>query len=120
MSFTDPLSITISGTTTPLPKVFSEGSESHYQSADGLIVVTASHDVGTRTRRLLRVDFSKLAPDAFKPDENVKRSMSLYMVFDTPVDGFTNTEELAVYTGFKGLFTATSDQMITKLLGGES
>lgn len=120
MSFTDPQSITISGVTTPLPKVYSEGSESHYQSSDGLIVVTASHDVGKRARRLLRVDFAKLSPDAFKPDENVKRSMSVYMVFDMPSDGFSNAEGLAVYTGFKTMITASSDLLVTKLLGGES
>lgn len=120
MSFTDPLSVTISAVTTPLPKTFSEGTESHYSSADGLIVVTASHDVGKRARRLLRLDFSKLSPDTFKPAEVVQKSMSTYIVFDTPTSGFTNAEELAVYTGFKTLITASSDLLITKLLGGES
>jgi len=120
VSFTDPLSITVSGVTTPLPRTYSEGSESHYTSADGLIAFTASHDVGKRARRLVRVDFSKLSPDPFKSDENVKRSMSVYMVVDLPADGFSNAEALAVYTGFKTLITATSDQLVTKLLGGES
>lgn len=120
MSFSDPLSITVSSVTTPLPRVFSEGSESHYSSSDGLIVVTASHDVGKRARRMLRVDFSKLSPDPFKPDENVRRSMSNYMVFDIPSDGFSNAEALAVYQGFKTLITASSDALVTKLLGGES
>jgi hypothetical protein len=120
VSFSDPLSITVSSVTTPLPRVFSEGSESHYSSSDGLIVVTASHDVGKRARRMLRVDFSKLSPDPFKPDENVRRSMSNYMVFDIPSDGFSNAEALAVYQGFKTLITASSDALVTKLLGGES
>lgn len=120
MSFTDPLSVTISSVTTPLPKTFSEGSESHYTSADGLIVVTASHDVGKRARRLLRIDISKISPDTFKSAENVRKSMSCYIVFDTPTEGFTNAEELAGYVGFKTLITASSDLLITKLLGGES
>jgi hypothetical protein len=46
--------------------------------------------------------------------------MSNYIVFDVPQAGYTASEALAVYAGFKGLFTATSDAMITKLLGGES
>ncbi|DAD50027.1 coat protein [ssRNA phage Zoerhiza.4_3] len=120
MSFTDPLSFTLSGVTTPLPRTYSEGSESHYSSADGLIVVTASHTVGKRARRMIRTDISKLAPNAFTPDENVERSMSVYMVFDLPSDGFTNAEALAAYVGFKTLITATSDALVTKLLGGES
>jgi len=123
MSFTDPLSFTLSGVTTPLPRVDSEGTETQYQSADGLIVVTASHQAGkSRTRRMLRVDLSKIAPDPFKPVENRKISMSNYMVFDLPAvgAGFSNAEQLALYTGLKTLYTATSDALIVKLLGGES
>jgi hypothetical protein len=120
MSFTDPLSVTISGTTTPLPRVSVGDDQSEYQSANGLILVRASHDYGKRRRRMLRIDTSKLSPDVYRPAENVKQSMSLYMVFDTPPDGFDNTEQLAVYQGFKTLITAGSDALIVKLLGGES
>lgn len=120
MSFTDPLSVTISAVTTPLPRVSVGDDESSYQSSDGLIVLTASHDYGKRTRRLLRIDTSKMTSDPFRPAENVKVSMSNYMVFDLPPAGYTAVEAQAVYTGFKTLFTATSDAMIVKLLGGES
>jgi hypothetical protein len=58
--------------------------------------------------------------DPFIPAQNVKVSMSNYIVFDMPVAGYTNAEALAVYTGFKTQFTASSDLLITKLLGGES
>jgi hypothetical protein len=69
---------------------------------------------------MLRIDTSKLAPDPFKPAENVKVSMSHYMVFDLPPAGYSAAEQLAVYAGFKTLYTASTDAMITKLLGGES
>jgi hypothetical protein len=46
--------------------------------------------------------------------------MSVQLIFDIPKAGFTTTEAMAVYTGFKGLFTATSDAVITKILAGES
>jgi hypothetical protein len=120
MSFTEPLSLVVSGVTTPLPRTGTEDNGSDYQSADGLYHLSASHDYGKRTRRLLRLDASKITTDPFKPTENVKVSMSNYIVFDLPVAGYTNSEALAVYTGFKTLFTGTSDLMITKLLGGES
>jgi len=94
--------------------------ETTYQSGDGLIQVQASHDNGKRNRHLLRINHSKLSPDPFRPTENVKVSMSNYIVFDVPLAGYTATEALAVYTGFKTLYTATSDALITKLLGGES
>jgi hypothetical protein len=120
MSFTDPLSVTISGSTVALPRISVGDDRSEYQSGDGLIRLTASHDYGKRTRRMLRIDTSKLTADPFKPAENVRVSMSNYSVFDTPPAGYTAAEAKAVYDGFKALFTGTSDAMITKLLGGES
>jgi len=69
---------------------------------------------------MLRIDTSKLTSDPFKPSENVKVSMSNYIVFDIPPAGYNAAEALAVYVGFKTLFSATSDAMIVKLLGGES
>jgi len=120
VSFTDPLSITISGVTTPLPRTSVGDDESEYTSGDGLLQVKSSHAYGKRTRRMLRIDVSKIAPDPFRPSENVSVSMSNYIVFDTPPAGFTATEAKAVFDGFRAMFAATSDQMIVKLLGGES
>jgi hypothetical protein len=120
MSFSDPQSVTISGTTVPLPRVSTGNGTSSYQSADGLISLTASNQYGKRTRRVLRIDHSKITSDVFIPAQNAKASMSNYLVFDVPVVGYSNAEALAVYAGFKAAFTATSDALITKLLGGES
>jgi len=123
VSFTDPRSVTISAVTSPLPRTGDApgtGDGSVYRSADGLIVVTANHSVAKRSRRVLRIDVSKLTADPFKPAENVKVSMSNSIVFDIPPAGFTPADALAVYIGLKTMFSATSDAMIVKLLGGES
>jgi len=120
VSFTDPLSITVSSVTTPLPRTSVGDDESEYTSADGLLQVKASHVYGKRTRRMLRVDTSKVAPDPFRPSENVKLSMSLYIVFDTPPAGYTAAEQKALFDGFRAMIGANTDQQITKLLGGES
>jgi hypothetical protein len=121
MSFTDPLSVTIApASAVSLPRINVEDNASDYSSSDGLIVVRASHQYGKRTRRLLRIDASKITSDPFKPAENVKVSMGVQLVFDLPPAGYTATEALAVYTGFKTLYTASTDALITKLLGGEN
>jgi hypothetical protein len=120
MAFTDPQSITIAAATSPLPRTSVDENESEYTSSDGLIKLTASHSYGKRTRRLLRIDHSKLTPDPFKPAENVKVGMAIYMVVDLPPAGYVASEVLGVYTGFKTLYSASSDALITKLLGGES
>ena len=120
MPFTDPQSITISGTAISLPRTSTGVNASSYTSADGLVMLQGSHAYGKRTRRVLRVDHSKITADPFIPTQNTKVSMSNYIVFDVPVAGYTNADIQAVYTGFKGLFTASSDALIVKLLGGES
>lgn len=120
MSFTEPLSITISAVTTPLPRTNVEGRLSEYTSADGSLKVTASHVVAKRARRMLRLDLTKLAPSPFDDTKNVTVSSAMYIVFDAPIDGFTNAELLAAFTGFRAMMAASSDAMISKLLGGES
>jgi hypothetical protein len=122
MAFTDPLSITISAATSSLPRTDTSGNKAEYTSSDGLIKVTADHDISKdkRARRVLRVDHSKVTPNAFVPSENVRVSMSHYIVFDVPPAGYSAAEQLAVYTGFKAMYSASTDALITKLLGGES
>jgi hypothetical protein len=121
MAFADPVVVTISGTPYTMPKVNTSGDDTQYQTADGLVVVKASHDYGSsRNRHLLRIDHSKLTADPFIPAENKKVGMSNYVVFDVPQAGYTAAEQLAIYTGFKTWFTASTDAIITKLLGGES
>jgi hypothetical protein len=120
MSYADPQTVTISAVTSSLPRVSVGKDTSSYLSADGLIRMTAASTYGKRTRRSLRLDHAKISADPFLPATNVKQSMSCYIVFDTPIVGYTTTEALAVYTGFKNQFTASTDLLISKLLGGES
>jgi hypothetical protein len=120
MAFTDPQSVTISGSAISLPRTSTGQNGSEYQSADGLVKLSANSQYGRRTRRVLRIDHSKITADPFIPAQNTKVSMSNFIVFDVPVVGYTNAEALAVYAGFKAAFTASSDALITKLLGGES
>lgn len=120
MAFSDPQSVTISGTAISLPRTSSGAGNSEYMSSDGLVTMKASSDYGRRTRRVLRLDHAKLTADPFIPAQNTKVSMSNYIVFDLPVAGYSNAEALAVYAGFKAAFIASSDLLISKLLGGES
>jgi hypothetical protein len=122
MAFTDPQSVTINAVTSPLPRTFSEGNESRYTSADGLIALSANHTLVKqgRERHLLRIDHSKLTTNPFDSSENVKVNMAYYVVFDLPPAGYTDAEALQVFVGFNTLITASSNALITKLLGGES
>jgi hypothetical protein len=120
MAFSDPQSITISGSAISLPRVSTGDGLSKYQSGDGLTQFTASSAYGRRTRRVLRVDQSKISADPFLPAQNVKVGMSCYLVFDLPVAGYSGSDAKAVFTGFNSMITASSAAMVDKLLGGES
>lgn len=122
MSFADPQTLTIApASAVSLPRVSVGDDASEYQSADGLLQLQASHNYGkARTRRMLRVNTSKVTTDPFKPAENRKVSMSTYIVFDLDPTGYTAAEALAVWVGFNTQLSASSNLLITKLLGGES
>lgn len=121
MSFSDPLSVTISGVTTSLPRVSVGDDKSEYQSGDGLIRVEASHQYKVeRIRRMFRLDTNKITADVQRPAENRSVSMSAYVVFDIPTWGYTNAEALANWAGLNTLLTANTNANVSKLLGGES
>lgn len=120
MAFADPQAIKISGVTTSLPRISTGKNESTYQSADGLITLKAASQYGKRTRQTIRLDLSKITADPFVPAQNMKVGTSIYLVFDSPVAGYTDAELKAAYDGFIEALQATSSKLITQLLGGES
>lgn len=120
MALTDPQSVTINAIAHSLARVgFGENSGS-FQSNDSLVKLGVSSAYGRRTRRSIRIDFSKIAPDPLISDTNVIYSMSNYMVVDTPVTGFTVVEAKQVVDGFIAYLSAGSGAVITQLLGGEN
>jgi len=129
--FTDPLTLTpgaaFDAGAVTLPRVSQQGSVSVYQAgpltvnAGSLLKVTASHQYGRRNRRVLRLDYSDNAGSTLISGTTAPRSMSCYVVFDVPNAGqFTTANQLALFNGLKGTWSASTDALITKLLGGES
>ena len=118
--FADPLSITISGTTTSLPRVGGTGTTSQYASADGAIRETVQHSFGRRNRSALALVVSKYAADPLFPAQNVPYSMTLRVVRDGPSYGYTVAEQKAAWDGLLAQLAASSGLLTTKFLGGES
>lgn len=116
----DPQSVTISATPHSLPRTSSGVNVGEFTKDDGTIKVRVQHTYGGRTRRLARIDFSKIAADPLISSQSVKYSMSAYVVFDLPQTGFTPAEAKAVWDGFAAQLAASSGSMVTKILGGES
>lgn len=91
-----------------------------YSSADGLTKLSVSHAYGKRTRRVIRVDSSKIAPDPLISAQSIKYNMAVYAVFDIPVTGYTNAEAKLISDGLITALSASSGALVTATLGGES
>lgn len=120
MSFTDPQSLTINGATTSLPRVGSGPSSGSFKTPDGNVELSVSHNYGKRYRRTVRVNQSKIASDPFVAGASGKVSMSVYMVVDAPVNGFTAAEQKYLVDALSGYLAAGSGAKAAQLLGGEN
>lgn len=120
MALSDPQSITINSVAISLPRVTVKDSSAAYSSADGLTKLSVSNAYSKRTRRVIRVDVSKIAADPLISAQNIKYNMSTFLVVDVPITGYTNAEAKLVIDGFLTALTASSGALVTKVLGGES
>lgn len=120
MSFTDPQSVTIGASTISLPRTSVGQDAAVYTSADGLTKLSASHSYGKRTRRVFRLDASKVTADPFIPTTNVAVGMNCYLVVDLPKAGYTTTEQADVVKAMINNLSASTYAALTKFLGGES
>jgi hypothetical protein len=129
--FSDPITLTPGASfdagTVSLPRVSQQGTISVYQAgpltvnAGSLLKITASHQYGRRIRRVLRCDYSDNAGSTLISGTTAPRSMSAYVVFDLPSNGsFNATDQLSLFNGLKGTWSATTDALMKKVLGGES
>lgn len=117
--YADPQSVTINAVANTLPRVSAGVNTGEFRKDDGNVALKVSHQYGKRTRRQLRIDFSKIAPDPLISSTNIKYSMSAYLVVDTPVTGFSIAEQKQIVDALTAYLTATSGAKVTQLLGGE-
>lgn len=116
----DPQSVTINAVANSLPRTTAGVNSGVFTKDDGNVKLSISHTYGKRTRRLMRIDVSKIAADPLISAQNIKYSMSTYLVVDVPVTGYTVVEAKQVIDGFIAYLSASSGAVITKMLGGES
>lgn len=120
MSFSDPQSVDVGAGAVSLPRVGSGLGEGTFTSNDGLVKLSIKNAYGKRTRRTIRLDVDKIAADPLISAQNIRYSMSAYLVIDTPLTGFTVAQAQDVVEGLTGLLSASSGAALTKLLGGEN
>jgi len=119
VAFADPQSVTINAVANSLPRISSGVNTGSFQKDDTTVALSVSHQYGSRTRRQLRLDHSKIAADVFTSD-NTKYSMSAYIVIDVPTTGYTIAEQKQIVDALTAYLTASSGAKVTQLLGGEN
>lgn len=117
---TDPQSVTINAVAHSLPRVSTAVNSGSFQKDDTTVKVDVSHQYGKRNRRLVKLTHTKIAPDPLISSTNIRYSMSVSVVIDTPVTGYTVAEAKQVVDGLTKWLTDTSGANATKVLGGEN
>lgn len=120
MAFPDPQTVTINAVAVPLPRTASGVNTGAFTASDGLTKLTVAHAYNKRTRRTVRVDSNKIAPDPLISSTNIRYGMSAYLVVDVPITGYTVAEQKFIIDGLTKWLTDTSGSNLTKLLGGEN
>jgi hypothetical protein len=120
MAFSDPQSITINAVALSLARV-TQDPQGTFITSDALVKETIGQSANGngRSRRLLRLDHSKIAANPFDSTLNAKYSMAVYVVVDVPAVGYTVTEQKQVTDGFMTYLTASSGAKMLQLLSGE-
>lgn len=120
MAFSDPQSVTINAVAQTLARVSNGVNSGAFSKDDGTVALNVSHAYAKRTRRSIRLDHHKIAADPFQTAVNRTVAMSVYMVVDTPTDGYTVAEQKQIVDALTAYLTASSGANVTKLLGGEN
>jgi len=117
--FTEPQTVTISGSAKSLNRTGSTESGGRFATADRAHRLSVNHSYGKRTRHQVRLEVDTLIANPLVSGQNVSQSMSVYLVVDTP-NGYDTATAKAVADGFLANLTASTGANLTKLVGGES
>lgn len=120
MAFADPQTVTINTVANTLPRISSGVNSGAFQKDDTTVKLSVSHTYGSRTRRVLRLDHSKIAADPLMASVNVRLNMAAYLVVDEPSTGYTVTEAKQIVDALVAYLSASSGAAVTQLLGGEN
>jgi hypothetical protein len=120
MAFSDPQSVTVTGSASSLARTGSAIGSGSFSSNDGTVSLAVSSAYGKRVRRTARINLSKIAADPLVSANNIKYSASAFIVVDAPITGFTVAELTTLIHGLSTWLTASSDANAIKLLGGEN
>jgi len=117
--FSDPQSVTVSGSAKTLNRVSSNENGSKYATSDRSRQWFLTHSYGKRHRHTLKHQMDTLVASPLVTGQNITQSMSIYLTVDVP-PGYDTATAKAELDGLLANLTAFTGANLTKLLGGES
>lgn len=120
MAFPDPLSLTVDGTTTSLPRVLVSGNTGRFVSADGSYELSITPKNGVSKRRDLALRNTKITSDPLVSTTNIRVSDLIALSIIRPLNGYSDAEVVKQVVGLFGLLTASSNALLTRLVAGEN
>jgi len=120
MAFADPQTVTINAIGQTLNRTPTLASFGTFTKDDGLVSLVISHTAGKRNRHVIKLNHAKIAADPLLAGVNVKASMTVHMVIDSPETGYSGAEVKQVVDGLTAYLTASSGANVTKIIGSES
>lgn len=117
--FSEPQSVTISGSAKSLNRLNSTQDGSEFGTADRAHRMSIRHAYGRRTRHTLRFIVDTLDVNPLISGQNVRNSMTVMLSVDTPPGYDTATAKAAV-DGLLANLAASTGANVGKLVNGES
>lgn len=116
--FTDPQSITVNSVAQSMPRVSVGDLKAVYKKGDQTYTLTISHQLvgGDRVRSMVRIDQRKVVTNPLD-NSNDYDTLGVYLVFDRPQYGWSETEVDYVVQALKGWLTTGN---VTALYGLQS
>lgn len=116
--YTEPQSVTVATVATPLPRVAMGDHTGSFEDTGKGLKLSIQHQLGARTRRTARIDFTKTAADPLLDGVSRQYTMSAYVVLNHPVVGFNAAEVEANAKALTDWLSVAGN--LTKLANGES
>lgn len=116
--FTEPQSVTVATVAKTLPRVSVGNRTATYESVVDGLSLKITHVIAKRKRRTVRLDITKTAADPLLDGVSRQYSMSAYLVIDSPLVGFSPTEEQNNLKAIVDWLAVAGNQ--SKVINGES
>lgn len=117
--YTDPQTITVSGSGKTLNRTTTSDAGSKWGTAARDYLMSITHSYGRRHRHTVRLQSDSLVANPLITGQNIPQSMSVFLTVDVP-PGYDTATAKAVVDGLLANLSASSGANIAKLLGGES